>query len=63
MWVSFWVVLEPGADRPYVSTSPPSPERAAALRARGCCIEQVVAEFPGWAVEDGIVRAVNVDAG
>lgn len=64
MLVPIWITLEDGADRPYVSTKPPSPERKAELerraRERGHSFTVVRAdvEVLGWNVEDRVVRAL-----
>lgn len=61
MEITVWIILEDGADRPYVSTSPPSPGRKAALEARaaerGKRLEVIEARVPvpGWCVADRVV--------
>ena len=61
MLTSFWVTLAPGADRPYCSSAPPTPERAEALRRQGCQIMRVEVEFPDWNVEDGRLHPLKTE--
>jgi hypothetical protein len=60
MTVHVWIVLAPGGDRPYVSTSPPSEERYQALKKQGCTIYRADVLLP-IAVEDGRVRAIAAE--
>lgn len=66
MEISVWIILEDGADRPYVTTSPPSLERRAMLETRaaelGKRLEIIEARVPvpGWRVADGLVIGSTV---
>lgn len=60
MTTTFWVVMAPGADRPYVSSHRPSKERAEQLQAGGCEVFRVEVELEGWDYEDGVVRSRHV---
>jgi hypothetical protein len=44
------MVMQDGADRPYVSTTPPSRERKKALEANGAEIYEIEAHVPDWEV-------------
>jgi hypothetical protein len=42
-----YVVIDPKGDRPYVSTTPPTRERVAALVEQGCRVFSLTAILPG----------------
>lgn len=57
MKLSIYVIVDPSADRPYVSTTPPSVERAAGLRQRGSKIFRVDVDLPEGYPVDGALEA------
>jgi hypothetical protein len=61
MIIQAWIIMCTGADRPYVSTHPPSPERKKALNEKGCKIYRADVLIPGWRVEDGVVQALAAE--
>lgn len=60
MILHIWIVLAPGGDRPYVSTTPPSEERYQALKKQGCTIYRTDVLLP-IATHDGRVGAIAVE--
>lgn len=56
MVVNLWIIMSPSADRPYVSTTPPTPERYKELRAKGCKVYRADVLVPGWHIQDGVVE-------
>lgn len=57
MRLSIYVIVAPSADRPYVSTTPPSEERATRLRENGSKIFRVDVDLPEGYPLDRILEA------
>lgn len=56
--MKFYITMQDGADRPYVSSSRPTKERQALLIDQGCELFEVEVDIPGWEWEHGKVSAV-----
>ena len=62
MIVRLWITMVPGADRPYCSTTPPSPERKHLVNGKGGKVFRADVLLPGFgSTEDGKIEAVAVE--
>lgn len=61
MIVPVYITMEDGADRPYVSSTPPSKERKDALKKRGAVVYLAEVLVPGFRLHDYKVQAIAVE--
>jgi hypothetical protein len=59
MIVNVYILMQPGADRPYVSTHPPSEEFQQAEP--GMKLFVALVDLPGFDKVDGVVQATAVE--